>query len=527
MTTINSSGNFETTQGIVWDLTIDGNGTSTPVEVTFDPSQGDGVNTDINIGTMTINGGSIVNMYTNVNNISISSINLNGGTLVIDPAIVDGASNAALTINVGDAGGKLLIAQTADTSATIPIVFKNGIPGNFVSGFIGATSVTAQYLPALGGTILTANDGRTVIGAGNPYNLPADGSPETYTKVGPDGVILACFLAGTMIATPEGARAIEQIIVGDTVLAQVEGQWVSRKVVALKAAHVCAVGVPSDMSGHPVRIQRGAVAPSVPDRDLLVTSEHCFLFEGKFVPVRMLVNGSTIRYDGDITSYTHYHIELDHHSVIVANNMLTESFLDTHSRISSSEAGHNVVCLRPQYLSWEKHAAAPLGTDQGFVEAIFRKICERLPAAESEAVEASAALSGLWLETEAGERFVPCRQVGGRTVFIVPAHVHQLYLCSSAVRPCDVIGPYVDDRRTLGALVKSIHVFGDHVAQRKLLGPSELCGDGWLEDGHLLSWTNGRAYLDVGADMSKHSYVLSVDATTLQEMAALEQANAA
>nr|WP_294917731.1 Hint domain-containing protein [uncultured Neokomagataea sp.] len=534
MTTINSSGSFESTQGVVWELDIDGDGTSSPVIVTFDPSASDGLTADINIGTMTVNAGSIVNMDTNVNNIYINNIVLNGGTLVIDPSIVGTKINGmpvneGLTIQIGASGGKLLISQTADTNASIPLDFLNGNPGNFEIGFLGATSVSVNYNINTNTTYYVANDGRTEQVIGNPYSLPESGTVTTYTQVGPDGTIMACFLAGAMIATPAGDRLIEELAVGDMVLALVDGQWVSRQIVALKTANAHASGVPSDVSGHPVRIQRGAIAPSVPNRDLWVTAEHCFLFEGKFVPVRMLVNGNTIRYDEEIIDYTHYHIELEKHSIINANNFLTESYLDTHSRVSSlPERGHNVVCLRPRYLSWDLDAVAPLETGREFVEAIFRQICARIQHVDVEQVECSRGPRGLWLESMAGMKITPCRLVGGRAVFVVPGHMQQLYLCSSAARPCDVIGPYVDDRRHLGAFVKAIHVFGDHVMPQNVLEPVEQCGNGWLEsEGMAGRWTNGRACLDLGTDISKHSYILSIDATIFQENLAFNAVSAA
>ncbi|WP_035367102.1 Hint domain-containing protein, partial [Acetobacter pasteurianus] len=72
---------------------------------------------------------------------------------------------------------------------------------------------------------------------------------------------------------------------------------------------------------------------------MLITAEHCLFFEGKFVPVRMLVNGVSIFYDKSITSYDYYHVETDQHSVITADGMLTESYLDTGNRRAFRQEG--------------------------------------------------------------------------------------------------------------------------------------------------------------------------------------------
>ncbi|PHY94849.1 hypothetical protein CSR02_04105, partial [Acetobacter pomorum] len=84
-----------------------------------------------------------------------------------------------------------------------------------------------------------------------------------------------------------------------------------------------------DEAGWPVRILKDAIADGVPYKDMLITAEHCMFFKGKLVPVRMLVNGVSIFYDKSITSYDYYHVETEQHSVITADGMLTESYLDT------------------------------------------------------------------------------------------------------------------------------------------------------------------------------------------------------
>lgn len=77
----------------------------------------------------------------------------------------------------------------------------------------------------------------------------------------------------------------------------------------------------------PVRICKDALEAGVPHRDFLVTPEHCMYFDGRFAPVRMLVNGITIAYAHEIRSYECYHVETGDHAVIQANGLLTESYL--------------------------------------------------------------------------------------------------------------------------------------------------------------------------------------------------------
>ncbi|WP_202208906.1 Hint domain-containing protein, partial [Gluconobacter sp. Gdi] len=64
---------------------------------------------------------------------------------------------------------------------------------------------------------------------------------------------------------------------------------------------------------------------------------------GKLVPARMLVNGASILIDRTINSYTYYHVELESHEAVWAENALTESYLDTGNR--SQFDNHTVTAI--------------------------------------------------------------------------------------------------------------------------------------------------------------------------------------
>lgn len=164
-----------------------------------------------------------------------------------------------------------------------------------------------------------------------------------------------CFLAGAMLRTPAGNRAVEEMAIGDRIctydwrnnaeLTQ-SVKWVGHKKMVVRPH------LRIDEAGYPVRILKDAISDGVPYKDLLVTPEHCLFFDGKFIPVRMLVNGRSIFYDRVFTSYTYYHIETETHSVIWANDMLTESYLDTGNRATFAQ--HGVVVL-----FGDRHTHAP------------------------------------------------------------------------------------------------------------------------------------------------------------------------
>ncbi|MFC3956211.1 Hint domain-containing protein, partial [Gluconobacter wancherniae] len=165
-----------------------------------------------------------------------------------------------------------------------------------------------------------------------------------------------CFLSGSMIDTPKGDVPVENIRMGDTVIAYVHG--VSQETTVTWAGKARATVRPhlrNDEAGYPVRILKDAVSDGVPYKDMLITPEHCLFFDGRFIPARMLINGSSIFYDKSITTYDYYHIETEHHAVIKADGMLTESYLDTGNRRAFIQEG-NLVSLRNTNQNWENDA---------------------------------------------------------------------------------------------------------------------------------------------------------------------------
>jgi len=309
-----------------------------------------------------------------------------------------------------------------------------------------------------------------------------------------------CFLGGAMIETPEGNVAVETLRAGDEVVAYRDGVPVSETLVWVGRASMVTHGAPSDRSGHAVLVRRDAVAPGIPDRDLRVTAEHCFLFDGRFVPVRLLVNGTTIAFDADLAEYEFFHIETATHAVIRANNMLTESYLDTGNRMLSS-AGDNVVTLRGPARSWTADAAAPLDTSRAFVEPLHEAIRTRAAmlgfVGVSDVVTTDDA--DLRLEMQDGRVIRPTRVVNGHAVFALPAGVESVDVVSRASRPCDAIGPFVDDRRELGVLVGAVKLFDSDVTKAASLHLEEAGLAGWHGiEAPTMRWTTGRATLPLG-----------------------------
>ena len=372
-----------------------------------------------------------------------------------------------------------------------------------------------------GGSIANANvtSGATVyVSSGanfdGEFNVQSGGSiwvkgtGETETEV--------CFLADTMIRTAQGDVAVQDLTVGDEVITySQDGHEAVRKIIWAGKTHAMVRhGLPDDEAGYPVRIVKDAIAEGVPYKDLLVTAEHCLFFDGKFVPVRMLVNGRSIFYDKSITSYDYYHIETEEHSVIVADGMMTESYLDTGNRSAFRQEG-KVASIGHGAKSWDKDAAYPLTVARELVEPIYHAIDARASLVAPEAVVPVAGLSeqhDLHLVTQNGLVIRQARMAGNRVTFMLPAGVETVSLVSRASRPSDTVGPFLDDRRQLGVLIGSISLLDGNVTHEITQHLEEADLSGWYGlETTPCRWTNGAATLKLGSRPAHNFGLLSVE----------------
>ena len=317
-----------------------------------------------------------------------------------------------------------------------------------------------------------------------------------------------CFLSGTRLLTERGEVAVERLAAGDRVATLVEGaivhrpiRWVGSR--HLDAAAVIATGI------RPVRIRAGAFAEAVPHRDLLVTPEHCILIEGVLVPARMLVNGRSIVEAHDLAAFTYHHVELETHGVLLAEGLAAESYLDTGNRASFAQTA--VTALRPQlaieagHQAWLTHACAPLATDRGTVEPIWRRLDRRAIAHGLADARPGAVLSDdpqLRLLLEDGTVLSARWDGGGRHFFQLPAAARPVRLLSRVAVPAEVVGPFIDDRRGLGVLVRAVTLWNG--LHDTTIRAADLDLAGWHAAEADARWTDGNAALDLppasGAD---------------------------
>jgi len=279
-----------------------------------------------------------------------------------------------------------------------------------------------------------------------------------------------CFLKGTEIETVSGKINVEELKVGDDIITIHNGNKIVKKITSVLNQKVVA----NHTDKLPIRILKSAIAENVPYKDLLVTPEHCLYIDGQFIPARMLVNGRSIIQDTSFNTYDVYHIETEEHSIVIADGMLTESYLNTDIQVNE------FMTVKGQK-TWKEDAAAPLNTSRDFAEVVYKQLEERAKLQNLPDTRQHYELTsdhGLYLTTSTGKKLEALRTTDNYIMFRIPSNVNKVTLHSFSSRPSDVIGPYIDDRRNLGVLVGDIslsdgnenYVIDTHLNTSSLLG---------------------------------------------------------
>lgn len=503
---------------------------------TQDTSPGDPVQVDLSslLGqvrgdcSITVQGGATAYVGGGFVNLGLgNSLTLDGGRLVIRSSLL--SASAVSSITVGPNAGELRIEmQGFGVRLDVPVNFVDSlgrpttqIPSNFVMDFPNTQSVGAVYDPSTDRTKIGdgidalgfLSLGRTTTLQGDPFNLRVNGTAKrdflgnitgygyNFTRNnGHDdgrGGVITCYLPGSMVRTDTGTVAVETLAVGDSVqVFTAEGRSQGlRRVTWVGQGHVSVrPELPDDEAGWPVCIRRNALADNVPQKDMFVTAEHCLLLDGHFIPVRMLVNGSSIFYDRSLTEYDYWHFEVEPHAIVEVDGALTESYLETGNR-------HGFIFQAGQWSEsisrcWEKDAAAPLGVQRAFVEPVYRTIQERFTSGTNEARDLVTD-PDLTVLAPSGHALPLVRKAGKRYLFRLIEPCDEVRLISRISRPCDVIGPFVDDRRWLGVLVSRVQLFWEDGMREEVTGfLSAPQRDGWdVQEASPCRWTKGEARL--------------------------------
>ncbi len=215
----------------------------------------------------------------------------------------------------------------------------NGVIGTGQGDTVGGFAVTNVWV---GDTITVRINGQNVVITGvtfyrdgaAPVFMPTDGTTlvtssfqsSTFVETSTEYVLppVPCFVAGTMIFTAKGPRAVETLQPGDMLLTRDCGmrpvRWVGQVTVDGRGRHAPIRFMP-DIYGN----SRALLVS--PNHRMLITGWKAELYFGEheiLIPAKKLVNGETVCIS-PCEKVTYLHVLLDRHEVIYAEGAATES----------------------------------------------------------------------------------------------------------------------------------------------------------------------------------------------------------
>jgi hypothetical protein len=353
-------------------------------------------------------------------------------------------------------------------------------------------------------TLTVKNGSTTVFTMSNVHE--GKGAVETFTIVNGDTITAICYARGTMIRTPDGEMPVERLRAGTRVMTLVDGEPVARPVKWLGHRRIGLASHTRPETVAPIRILRDAVADGVPHRDLVVSPDHAILLDGKLICARQLVNGTTIRQEFDWTAVDYYHVELDHHAILLAEGLAAESYIDTGNSGFFANSGAPLV-LHPDltdesdYPTREAGSCAPFVWDEASVRPVWQGLADRAAAIGRPVPQRSTtADAGLHLVVK-GRSVKPIYGDGDLVIFTLPRGAREVRLVSRAASPTDT-RPWLEDRRRLGVRVARIVMRGADEVREVPVDQPDLTSGWWAveRDGQIISrWTDGEALLPLPA----------------------------
>ena len=353
------------------------------------------LNAIANSGTFIVAGGS-KSAFSNNGTMLVG----NGDTLSLKTAIVAGTGNGTIDIATG---GVANFASVVAADQTLAFTGANGTlalqaPGSFaavisglgtgdtldLAGIAATKALWSAGLSGAPGSLAITNSGTAVA----TLAILGDYSKNVFvvTGQGVSGTTITlttmCFAAGTRILAPDGERAIEDLRPGDLVVTE-SGRtqpirWIGRR-------HIDFRHHPNRQRVLPVRVAANAFGPRKPRRDLLLSPDHALFIDDVLIPVRHLVNGSTVA-QVVCREVTYYHIELPHHDVLLAEGLPAESYLEAGARESFAD-GDGAIRLHADFaptldrfaILWETEGYAPLVIAGSALERVRRRLgCAQL-----------------------------------------------------------------------------------------------------------------------------------------------------
>jgi hypothetical protein len=294
-----------------------------------------------------VQNGDLANLITQINGLPYQAFPvISGSTYTLTPGNYNNAPTSFTGVTIVFNGAGQYVINSASTlvftSGVINLI--NGASASNIFWYAGSSITNANVITGTGGGL----PGIFVAAVSISLNAATPVVGNLYARTG--GITLfsntinaqtLCYLKGTKIFTPNGYVAVEDLKVGDHVLSYgsiannadiqlsetVESKpikWISNFYARRR-----------DSSDIPVCFKAGSLGENAPSSDLFVSPGHRVIVDGKMVLASEAVNGETIVQEDTFEIIEYYHFELDQHSVVLAEGVLSETFLELDNSKSS------------------------------------------------------------------------------------------------------------------------------------------------------------------------------------------------
>jgi len=132
-----------------------------------------------------------------------------------------------------------------------------------------------------------------------------------------------CFLTGTRILTETGYRKVEDLAIGDLVQTA-DGKLEPVKWIGYQNRQPNQIKNP--LRGYPILFKAGCLCHNSPLRDLYTSPDHALLVDGLLINAGALVNDISIIKTEPTEPFCYWHVELEHHALLIAEGTAAESF---------------------------------------------------------------------------------------------------------------------------------------------------------------------------------------------------------
>ena len=232
-----------------------------------------------------------------------------------------------------------MILQDPDGNTYTVLAFNIHEPG-------GTSYATVEGLAFVGG-----------VGGFPPIGVPltvistGEGPSDPYSSLATP----PCFTAGCLIDTTNGPVPVETLEVGDLVETLDHGpqpiRWIGRR-------RFPAAVLQREAGFRPILVRKDAFGPGQPGADIRLSPQHRVLVQGwraelmtgeaeVLVPVKKLVNDTSIRVCGVGTDVTYVHILFDGHEIVTCDGLLTESYFTGETTPDATDTRAEILRIFP------------------------------------------------------------------------------------------------------------------------------------------------------------------------------------